>query len=232
MIVDSHRAARARPPPKSPPSSPSAGSAATAPISSTGATSSAATVRRGLRARAIWRGAGRRRWRLPRKRGSRRISRPPDARLCLPGPRRAQPRQWQFCARQRSRRAVEQSSSLARTPYIAIGEMNGTAASGRILLAAPIAAGRHRASFRRAYRGRRRDNFDRGAMALRARRKRTLHAITLSEATLAVSPRRRRAHLRGRADRRGSRRLPWSKAAKTMARPRDVFAQGRGRELA
>src|SRR5262249_16430227 len=35
--------------------------------------------------------------------------------------------------------AVEQTSSLARAPYIAVGELTGTAASGRILLAAPIA---------------------------------------------------------------------------------------------
>src|SRR6201999_2125461 len=34
--------------------------------------------------------------------------------------------------------AVEQTSSLARAPYIAVGELTGTAANGRILLAAPI----------------------------------------------------------------------------------------------
>src|SRR5262252_10851888 len=34
--------------------------------------------------------------------------------------------------------AVEQTFSLARAPYIAVGELTGTAASGRILLAAPI----------------------------------------------------------------------------------------------
>src|SRR4051812_27877978 len=35
--------------------------------------------------------------------------------------------------------AVEQTSSLARAPYIAVGELTGTAANGRILLAAPLA---------------------------------------------------------------------------------------------
>src|SRR5437016_7036653 len=34
--------------------------------------------------------------------------------------------------------AVEQTSALARAPYIAVGELTGSAASGRILLAAPI----------------------------------------------------------------------------------------------
>ena len=35
--------------------------------------------------------------------------------------------------------AVEQTSALARAPYIAVAELTGTAAPGRILLAAPIA---------------------------------------------------------------------------------------------
>ena len=34
--------------------------------------------------------------------------------------------------------AVDQASALARAPYIAVAELTGTAASGRILLAAPI----------------------------------------------------------------------------------------------
>src|SRR5579864_9404624 len=37
--------------------------------------------------------------------------------------------------------AVEQASALARVPYIAVGELTGTAASGRVLLAAPIMQG-------------------------------------------------------------------------------------------
>ena len=48
--------------------------------------------------------------------------------------------------------------------------------------------GRDRAAFRRAYRDVDEISFDRGAIALRARRKRGLHAITLSEAHVAVSP--------------------------------------------
>lgn len=111
--------------------------------------------------------------------------------------------------------AVEQTSSLARAPYIAIGEMTGTAASGRILLAAQITQdeiGRHFAEHIETV-----DeiSFDRDAMALRARRKRALHAITLSEATLALSPSEDTARIL--ADgliAAGLDRLPWSKAAK------------------
>ncbi|MCK1719059.1 ATP-dependent helicase HrpB [Bradyrhizobium sp. 141] len=111
--------------------------------------------------------------------------------------------------------AVEQTSSLARAPYIAIGEMTGTAASGRILLAAQITEGEIERHFAEHIETADEISFDRGAMALRARRKRALHAITLSEATLAVSPSEETARIF--ADgliAAGLDRLPWSKAAK------------------
>lgn len=111
--------------------------------------------------------------------------------------------------------AVEQTSSLARAPYIAIGEMTGTAASGRILLAAQITQDEIERHFAEHIESVDEISFDRGAMALRARRKRALHAITLSEATLAVSPSEETARIF--ADgliAAGLDRLPWSKAAK------------------
>lgn len=111
--------------------------------------------------------------------------------------------------------AVEQTSSLARAPYIAIGEMTGTAASGRILLAAQITQDEIERHFAEHIGSVDEISFDRGAVALRARRKRALHAITLSEATLAVSPSEETARIF--ADgliAAGLDRLPWSKAAK------------------
>ncbi|WP_370136010.1 MULTISPECIES: ATP-dependent helicase HrpB [unclassified Bradyrhizobium] len=111
--------------------------------------------------------------------------------------------------------SVEQTSSLARAPYIAIGEMTGTAASGRILLAAQITEDEIERHFAEHIETSDEISFDRGAMALRARRKRALHAITLSEATLAVSPSEETARIL--ADgliAAGLDRLPWSKAAK------------------
>lgn len=110
--------------------------------------------------------------------------------------------------------AVEQTSSLARAPYIAIGEMTGTAASGRILLAAQITQDEIEQHFAEHIETVDEISFDRGAMALRARRKRALHAITLSEATLGVSPSEDTARIF--ADgliAAGLDRLPW-KAAK------------------
>ncbi|KRP96247.1 ATP-dependent helicase [Bradyrhizobium yuanmingense] len=111
--------------------------------------------------------------------------------------------------------SVEQTSSLARAPYIAIGEMTGTAASGRILLAAQITEVEIERHFAEHIETADEISFDRGAMALRARRRRVLHAITLSEATLSVSPSEDTARIFAEGlIAAGLDRLPWSKAAK------------------
>jgi ATP-dependent RNA helicase HrpB len=111
--------------------------------------------------------------------------------------------------------AVEQTSSLARAPYIAVGELTGTAASGRILLAAPITQDEIEHHFADQIESAEEIGFDRSAMALRARRKRTLHAVTLSEAPMALSPSAETAKIF--ADgliAAGLDKLPWSKALK------------------
>ena len=111
--------------------------------------------------------------------------------------------------------AVEQTSSLARAPYIAVGELTGTAASGRILLAAPITLAEIERHFADQIESTEEISFDRNAMALRARRKRALHAVTLSEAPMALSPSAETARIF--ADglvAAGLDKLPWSKALK------------------
>ncbi len=111
--------------------------------------------------------------------------------------------------------AVDQTSALARTPYIAVAELTGTAAQGRILLAAPIAQEEIELRFADQIESANEISFDRGAMALRARRKRTLHAITLSEAPMALSPTAETARIF--ADgliAAGLDKLPWSKPLK------------------
>ena len=111
--------------------------------------------------------------------------------------------------------AVEQTSSLARAPYIAVAELTGTAAQGRILLAAPIAQEDIEARFADQIENTEEISFDRNAMALRARRKRTLHAITLSEAPMALSPSAETARVFAAGlVAAGLDRLPWSKALK------------------
>jgi ATP-dependent helicase HrpB len=111
--------------------------------------------------------------------------------------------------------AVEQTSSLARAPYIAVGELTGTAAQGRILLAAPIAQADIEARFADQIADAEEISFDRGAMALRGRRKRTLHAITLSEAPVSLSPSAETARIFAAGlVAAGLDKLPWSKALK------------------
>jgi ATP-dependent helicase HrpB len=111
--------------------------------------------------------------------------------------------------------AVDQASALARAPYIAVAELTGTAANGRILLAAPIAPAEIELRFADQIETADEISFDRGAMALRARRKKTLHAITLSEAPLALKPSAETARvLADGLIAAGLDRLPWSKPAK------------------
>ena len=111
--------------------------------------------------------------------------------------------------------AVDQTSALARTPYIAVAELTGTAAQGRILLASPIAQADIELRFANEIETKDEILFERSAMALRARRKRTLHAITLSETPLALTPSADTARvLADGLIALGLDRLPWSKPSK------------------
>ncbi len=111
--------------------------------------------------------------------------------------------------------AVDQASALARAPYIAVAELTGTAANGRILLAAPITQAEIELRFADQIDTADEVSFDRGAMALRARRRKTLHAITLSEAPLALQPSAETARvLADGLIAAGLDKLPWSKPAK------------------
>jgi ATP-dependent helicase HrpB len=111
--------------------------------------------------------------------------------------------------------ALEPTAALSRTSYIAVAELTGTAMHGRILLAAPITQGEIEARFADQIEMTDEVSFDRGAMALRARRKKTLHAITLSEAPLALEPSEETAKVF--ADglmAAGLDQMPWSKPIK------------------
>jgi ATP-dependent helicase HrpB len=111
--------------------------------------------------------------------------------------------------------SIDQTSALARAPYIAVAELTGTAANGRILLAAPITQADIELRFADQIESTLEVTFDRGVLALRARRKRALHAITLSEAPLALSPSAETARVF--ADgliAAGLDKLPWSKPLK------------------
>ncbi|HEU0145522.1 MAG TPA: ATP-dependent helicase HrpB, partial [Bradyrhizobium sp.] len=127
--------------------------------------------------------------------------------------------------------AVEQTAALARAPFIAVGELTGTAANGRILLAAPLRIEDIERHFADQIETRDEISFDRDAMGLRGRRKRSLHAVTLAESPVAITPSEHTARIL--ADglvTAGLDRLPWSKAAKQW-RDRVMFlrkAEGEG----
>ena len=111
--------------------------------------------------------------------------------------------------------ALEPTAALSRAPYIAVAELTGTAMQGRILLAAPITQGEIETHFTYQIEMTDEISFDRRAMALRARRKKTLHAITLSEAPMAIEPSEETAKVF--ADglvAAGLDQLPWSKPIK------------------
>ncbi|WP_407654481.1 ATP-dependent helicase HrpB [Bradyrhizobium prioriisuperbiae] len=111
--------------------------------------------------------------------------------------------------------AIEQTSGLARAPYVAVAELTGTAAQGRILLAAPVTLVEIEAHFAGHIKSDDEITFDRSAMALRARRRKRLHAITLSEHPLPITPSAESARvLADGLIERGIERLPWSKPLK------------------
>ena len=111
--------------------------------------------------------------------------------------------------------ALDQTSALARAPYIAVAELTGTAMQGRILLAAPITQAEIEAHFADQIETADEISFDRRAMALRARRRKTLHAITLSETPLALEPSEETARiLAAGLIAAGLDQLPWSKPVK------------------
>src|SRR5579863_3316934 len=107
---------------------------------------------------------------------------------------------------------IDPTSALAREPYLAVAELAGSAAAGRILLAAPIAAGEIEARFANRIETREEINFDPASASLRQRGLRRLGAITLTEQPMPVEPNDEAARtLAEGIARLGVERLPWTK---------------------
>ncbi|MEN3384448.1 MAG: ATP-dependent helicase HrpB [Hyphomicrobiales bacterium] len=118
---------------------------------------------------------------------------------------------------------IDQASPLAREPFIVVAELTGSAAQGRIVLAAPIAL--HEIEERFAGRIENRDEvtFDESSLSLRARRSRRLGALALNEQTRKVEPNEDTARLLAEGiARAGIGKLPWTKAL-TQWRDRLMF---------
>jgi ATP-dependent helicase HrpB len=118
---------------------------------------------------------------------------------------------------------VDAASPLAREPYLAVAELTGSAAAGRILLAAPITLANIEARFADRIVTRDEIAFDRTSATLRARRLRRLGAMALAEQAIRVEASEAASRLLAEGIARlGTERLPWTKAL-TQWRDRVTF---------
>jgi ATP-dependent helicase HrpB len=107
--------------------------------------------------------------------------------------------------------AVDPASVLARAPFLAIAEISGSAAQGRIVLAAPLTLAEIEALFSSRIEAREEVVFDAASASLRGRRRRRLFAITLSEEPMRLEPTGTTARrLAEGIARLGIDRLPWT----------------------
>jgi ATP-dependent helicase HrpB len=108
---------------------------------------------------------------------------------------------------------LDQASPLSRENFLAIGEIAGTAAQGRILLAAPITLAEIEAHFSAYIEARNEVAFDPATVSVRARRLRRLGAVTLGEQVRKAEPDDATARMLAEGVAKlGLDRLPWSKS--------------------
>jgi ATP-dependent helicase HrpB len=118
---------------------------------------------------------------------------------------------------------VTPASPLAREPFLAVAELVGAAAQGRILSAAPITLAEIEARFADGIEAREEIVFDAASRSLRGRKSRRLGAIMLSDRPMPIEPNEETAKILadGIAS-AGIDRLPWTKPLKQW-RDRIVF---------
>ena len=108
---------------------------------------------------------------------------------------------------------VDPASALSREPFLAVAELAGTAAQGRVLLAAAITLAEIEERFADRIESREDVTFDAASASLRGRRSKRLGAFALSEQTTRVEPSDDNARrLAEGIARLGINRLPFAKA--------------------
>src|SRR4029077_2197174 len=108
---------------------------------------------------------------------------------------------------------IDAASALAREPFLAVAELAGTAAQGRILSAAPITLAEIEARFSDRIAAREEVAFDAASASLRGRKSRRLGAIALAEQPMPVAADDDTAQkLAAGIASLGVGRLPWSKS--------------------
>jgi ATP-dependent helicase HrpB len=109
--------------------------------------------------------------------------------------------------------SLDPASPLAREPFLAVAELAGSAAQGRILSAAPITLSEIEAHFADRIVVREDVAFDAASLSLRGRNSRRLGAIVLGERPVPVSPDENNARLLSESVANlGIDRLPWTSA--------------------
>ncbi len=108
---------------------------------------------------------------------------------------------------------IDPASPLARAPFLSVAEIIGSAAQGRITLAAPIGLADIEARFADRIATRAEITVDPGSLALRGRRARRLGAVALGEQAVPVVPDDSTAgRLAEAIAAAGLDRLPWTKS--------------------
>jgi ATP-dependent helicase HrpB len=106
---------------------------------------------------------------------------------------------------------IDAASALAREPFLAVAELTGSAAAGRILSAAPITLAEIEARFAARIEAREEIAFDAASGSLRGRNSRRLGAISLSDRQMRVEPNETTAKLFAEnIVKIGIERLPWT----------------------
>jgi ATP-dependent helicase HrpB len=123
---------------------------------------------------------------------------------------------------------LDPASPLARAPFLAVAELAGSAAQGRILSAAPITLAEIEAHFANRIASRDEVVFDSDSLALRGRKSQRLGAIVLAEQPVPVTPSEQSARLLAEGIAKlGIDRLPWTKPLKQW-RDRVMFLRQSG----
>jgi ATP-dependent helicase HrpB len=118
---------------------------------------------------------------------------------------------------------LDPASPLAREPFLAVAELAGSAAQGRILSAAPITLDEIETHFASRITAREDVVFDAASLSLRGRNSRRLGAIVLGERAVPVLPDENNARLFAESIANlGIDRLPWTEALKQW-RDRVIF---------
>jgi ATP-dependent helicase HrpB len=118
---------------------------------------------------------------------------------------------------------VDPASALAREPFLAVAEITGSAAHGRIVLAAAITPEEIEQRFGHEIAAREEVTFDAASASLRGRKSRRLGAIALAEQPTQIVPSETTAQaLAAGIARLGIARLPWTKSL-TQWRDRVMF---------